>query len=356
MISVFDHPWLGGLFAEPECQALFSADIQLSYMLRIEAAYTRALGRVGRVDADAALATAREIEAAKIDMADLREGTARDGVVIPALVRQLKQLPGVSKEAVHKGMTSQDVIDTALAMTLGQLTDHLLVRLAVLVSAIEAQAQCYGDREIMGRTRMQAALPIPLSHRLQTWTGPLEAHKARLSALRPRVALLQMGGPVGTAGDLGEDAGKIVASMADDLGLGIPPLAWHVMREGLADFASTLSLISGSLGKIGMDLCLMAQQGIDEAAFSAVGGSSAMAHKNNPVLAELLVTLARFNATQVSAMHHAVVHEQERSGAAWTLEWMVLPQMAVATSLGLARSVELFGTIKSLGANSETNE
>lgn len=349
MISVFDHPWLGGLFAEADCQALFSSDAQLSHMLKVEAAFTRALGRVGRADPDVAEATARAIETAGIDVNDLRAGTAQDGVVIPALVRQLKRIPGVSREIVHRGMTSQDIIDTALALTLRQLTDQLLGHLETVIASIGTLDRRYGERPIMGRTRMQAALPIPLSHRLKTWVAPLDDHKARLNLLRPRVELLQLGGPVGTNEQLGDDAGEISKFMAQSLGLGAAPLAWHVMRDGLADYASTLSLISGSLGKIGVDLCLMAQQGLDEASFRAAGGSSAMAHKNNPVLAELLVTLARYNATQVSAMHHAVVHEQERSGMAWTLEWMVFPQMAVTTSLGLVKTAELVETIESLG-------
>ena len=75
-----------------------------------------------------------------------------------------------------------------------------------------------------------------------------------------------------------------------------------------------------------------------------------MPHKQNPVAAELLVTLARFNASQVSAMHHALVHEQERSGAAWSLEWMVLPQMMMATGRALAMTITLIKNVERIGA------
>jgi 3-carboxy-cis,cis-muconate cycloisomerase len=351
MISVFEHPWLGGLFADEASRALFSADIQLRHMLEIEAAFSRALGHVGKGPSDAAEETARAIEGAEIDLAALRDGTGKDGVVVPALVRQLKALPGVSSDLVHKGMTSQDVIDTSLSLTLKHLTDILIARLETAATGVQVLNRRYGTRRIMGRTRMQAALPVPLSHRFKTWADPLNTHAARLEAQRSGVELLQLGGPVGTAEELGDEAGEISKFMAKALGLQSLASSWHSQRDGIAEYASTLSLISGSLGKIGMDLCLMAQQGIDEASFASGGGSSAMAHKNNPVLAELLVTLARFNATQVSAMHHALVHEQERSGAAWTLEWMVLPQMAATTSLGLANAVELFEMITSLGSD-----
>ena len=74
-----------------------------------------------------------------------------------------------------------------------------------------------------------------------------------------------------------------------------------------------------------------------------------MAHKQNPVAAETLVALARFNASLVSGMNHALVHENERSGSAWTLEWMVLPQMVVASGTALATGTRLIGNIEKMG-------
>jgi 3-carboxy-cis,cis-muconate cycloisomerase len=122
------------------------------------------------------------------------------------------------------------------------------------------------------------------------------------------------------------------------------------MRENLADYANWLSLVTGSLGKMGQDIALMAQQGIDEIALSGGGGSSAMPHKQNPVLAETLVTQARFNATQLPAMHHALVHEQERSGSAWPLELMVLPAMVTTTGTALTHAHNLISQITRVGA------
>jgi 3-carboxy-cis,cis-muconate cycloisomerase len=122
------------------------------------------------------------------------------------------------------------------------------------------------------------------------------------------------------------------------------------MRDGIAEAGSLMSLITGTLGKMGQDICLMAQQGIDEIRIDGGGGSSAMPHKQNPVLAELLVTLARFNAVQVSGLHQAMIHEQERSGAAWTLEWMILPQMVQATGRALAVASALTTQIVDIGS------
>jgi 3-carboxy-cis,cis-muconate cycloisomerase len=109
-----------------------------------------------------------------------------------------------------------------------------------------------------------------------------------------------------------------------------------------------LSLITGSLGKIGQDIALLAQDG-EEIELAGGGGSSAMAHKQNPVAAETLVSLARFNATQLSGIHQALIHEQERSGGAWTLEWLILPQMVMSTAASLRLAQEVTGNIRQLG-------
>ncbi|RWC82675.1 MAG: 3-carboxy-cis,cis-muconate cycloisomerase, partial [Mesorhizobium sp.] len=123
---------------------------------------------------------------------------------------------------------------------------------------------------------------------------------------------------------------------------------WQSQRDALADLAGLMSLITGSLGKFGQDIALLAQGGVD-ISLSGGGGSSAMPHKQNPVKAEALVTLARFNATQLSGMHQALAHEQERSGSAWTLEWLLLPQMVVATAASLRLAAELAAQVESLG-------
>jgi len=200
----------------------------------------------------------------------------------------------------------------------------------------------------MGRTRMQAGLEINVAHRIQSWRQPLVDHLAGLETLTPRIARLQLGGAVGTRHGFGDDADRIATHMAQTLGLSAGPV-WHTDRSGISEYAGRLSLITGSLGKFGQEIALMAQQGIDEVTLTGGGGSSAMPHKSNPVLAELLVTLARFNASLIAGIHQALIPEQERSGAAWMLEWMILPQMAATTGRALTAADTLAHQIRQIG-------
>ena len=348
--SVFSHPWLSGLFADEQVSGLLSAETELANMLRVEQAYSQALGAAGIVSVATAEAAAAAIEGSQIDLASLKAGAARDGMAVPDMVRQLKgQTAPELHPAIHTGLTSQDVIDTALVLALRDALVVLEHRLQALQVDLGVLTDAFGDRELMGRTRMQAAVPITVADRIAAWTLPLGDHLLRLSELRPRLLKLQLGGAAGNNTVLGDKAGAVAQSMASYLGLSAPQRPWHAMRDGLGEYGSWLSLVSGTLGKLGQDMCLMAQQGIDDIHFSDGGGSSAMPHKQNPVLAELLVALARFNAGQLGTLHQALVHEQERSGAAWALEWMVLPQMTLSTARSLAAAKTLVMSVDSIG-------
>ena len=350
-ISAFDHPWLSGLFGDPVMAEVFSAQKQMAHMLAFEASWSRACGKFGLFDATKAADAAHAIETAKIDFADIAKGMSKDGVPVPRLIKQLKAT--APAEALHKGATSQDVVDTALAMTLREASDLIAGRMLDVVNQLKTLEVRFGGNPLMGRTRMQAATQITVRDRILTWHLPLAGHLERLETLRPKIEKVQIGGAAGDRKALGDKADDVVGEVAKSLNLAPTDKAWHAMREGVADYASFLSLVTGSLGKMGQDIVLMSQQGIEEITLSGGGGSSAMPHKQNPVAAELLVTLARFNATQVSAMHHAMVHEQERSGVAWSLEWMILPQMAMATARALAVALDLTQNVTHIGADGD---
>jgi 3-carboxy-cis,cis-muconate cycloisomerase len=345
--SPFDHPFLSGLLGDSEIASYFSAEADIRAMLSFEAALARAEATHGVIPAEAARAIGETCAGFTPDMKSLNAATARDGVVIPDLVRQLREAAGeeVAKH-LHFGATSQDVIDTSLMLRLKSVTFLFGGRLHAIVTGLTALERQFGANRLMGHTRMQAAIPITAADRIAAWRLPLETYRDRLTE---QTFPVQFGGAAGTLEKLGAEASAVRASLALELGLTDEP-QWQSRRSRLADLANLYSLISGSLGKFGQDVVLLAEAG-GEIELAGGGASSAMAHKQNPVAAETLVALARFNATQLSAIHHSLVHEQERSGAAWTLEWLVLPQMVMATAASLRLAKELTGNIKRLGTD-----
>lgn len=341
----------GGQFSDPTLAAEFSATAFARRMLAFETAWTRALARVGAVPEDEAAAALAAIAAFDPGaVAVLAQGSDRDGLPVPALVKALRQgLDAGPAKAIHSGATSQDVIDSAMALTLIAVTEALDARLATALTQLDDLAARFGPAPMMARTRMQAALPATVALRLDAWRRPLADHRARLVPLRAEFGRVQVGGAVGRR-DLPEGQGTAVAEeVARLLGLAPAPV-WHNDRSGPVAMGHWLTLVAGTAGKIGQDVALMAQQGVDELRLSGAGGSSAMPHKQNPVLAEAMIALARFVAAQQGLLAQAMVHEQERSGAAWALEWLTLPAMAEATGAALCHLTRLLGSIEGMGA------
>lgn len=345
-MAPFEHPFLGELLGDPETAALLSAETELALMLRFEAELAAAQAAHGLVPSEAAAAIAELCTSFSPDLASLRASTARDGVVVPELVRQLREALGVPHARwIHLGCTSQDVIDTCLALRLDRTIKLLDERLATLVAKLDELARSRGDRRLMGRTRMRRAKPILWSHKLASWREPLVRHRRRLAELRPRLLRLQLGGATGDRAELGPQAQAIADRLADALGLGRADRAWHAERDGIAELAGWLAAVAGSLGKLGQDVALLAQDEVGELVVLRGGGSSAMPHKVNPVAAETLVALARHAATLAPALQHALVHENERSGAAWTLEWLALPPLLMTTGAATRTALRLIGEL-----------
>ncbi|MEM7644715.1 MAG: lyase family protein [Pseudomonadota bacterium] len=197
-------------------------------------------------------------------------------------------------------------------------------------------------------------MPAAVSKRCQaffqgaTWRGPLERAGPRLDAAGGELRVFGGGGADGSGLRVAR-AEAVSAAMARRLDL-VPGPARHAQRDGWAAYGACLAGIAGAAGKVGLDLTLMAQQGVGDASLSSGGGSSAMPHKVNPVAAETAVALGRYAATISAGLGHAMLHEQERSGSAWMLEWMVLPQLQIAAGAALRHVATALGDVRSLGA------
>lgn len=349
MTNAFAGPGLfGSLFSDPSVASEFGAPAFTSRMLAFEAAWTQALGDCGIVPArDAALALAA-IKA--FSASDFAQGSMRDGLPVPMLVQALKKdLPKEAATAIHTGATSQDVMDTATVMTCLGVMDTFKTRIARILTQLDGVLDRWGANPLVARTRMQMALPATVTLRVDAWRRPLADHLMRAKTVCDDLSVVQIGGPIGARHTPHEQVKTCAETVAGNLGLALVPV-WQTDRSRIVGFGHWMTLVTGSLGKIGQDIALMAQQGVDEVSLSSVGGSSAMAHKKNPVLAETMVTLARYVAGQQGILAQAMIHEQERSGTAWALEWLTLPAMAEATGASLYHAEKLISSIKRIGA------
>ena len=315
-------------------------------MLVFEVALAEAGSEANLIPAESAAAIKARAASFVPDLARLASGMAQDGVVVPALLEQLRS--GLDEPAgrdLHKGATSQDVIDASMAMRFQGISLVIDRRLEALVDAFAGWRIRDGERAVMAHTRMQAARTVRFSRKLSSWSDPLVRSRLRREEIAPRAFALRMGGATGDRSGFGPNPDALCNAVAGKLKLWPAPAALHSERDGIVEFADWLSLVTGALGKFGADVTLALQSEVGELALAGGGGSSAMPHKNNPVGAELLVTLARFNATLVSGLHHCLIHENERSGSAWSLEWMLLPQMAMATGASTRTALDLLGKL-----------
>ena len=332
----FDSRLYGGLFADPETAALLDDAAQLRAMLDVEAALAEAEAACEVIPAEAGQRIAAVARDLTLDPASLAEATARDGIPVPALVAALRQaVGGEAASFVHWGATSQDVMDTGLVLRLRRILTLFDGRLKKLCSALAQRALAERDTVTGAHTRHQQATPTTLGLIMAGWRAPLQRHRDRLAELRPRLEVLSFGGASGTLAALGDRALAVEAELAQRLTLAVPPLPWHSQRDGLIELSGWLALVTGSLGKIAGDVLLAGQSEVGELREAGGGGSSTMPQKANPVRSEAILALARLNAGLAGQMQLTALHHQERDGAAWQQEWLILPQMLLACGAAL---------------------
>lgn len=346
-ITPFDSALWRGLYGDADLQPLFSDSAEIRAMLLVEGALARAQGRAGLIPETAAEFIGRAAETVMIDPAGLAKGAAAAGVPAPALVAAFRAAMEAPEHArhVHFGATSQDIVDTGLALRLRRALEIIGARLAALIDALAAKAAAEAETPMAARTRSQIATPTSLGARIAVWRAPLLRCRDRLEALKPRLLRVSLAGASGALAAMGPEGPRVAALMAEDLRLAHDPVPWHAARDNIAELGGALTLLTGALGKIGLDLMLMTRSEIAEVSAGAPGGSSTMPHKANPVAPEALVTLARANAGIVGRLYDAQLHAEERDGAAWALEWLTLPQIVIAAGAALTHAAGLIGTL-----------
>ena len=334
MTGLFD-----GTFARGPVAAALTDEAWLRAMLQVEAALARAAAGLGLVPVTAADAVgAACADPAGLDLATVVARAADAGNPVPPLVRALQGAVGPrDSAAVHVGATSQDVLDTALLLLAREGLDRLDGLLQGAGDTAVRLAEQHRDDVLMGRTLMQQALPTTFGLKAAGWAAGLDAVRERVAEVRASLPV-QYGGAVGTLAGSGGSGIALRAALAAELELETTPAAWHTMRLPIADLAGLLGAVAGVVATIAVDVVLLGQTEVAELAeVSATrGGSSVMAHKQNPVAAISARACARRAPGLVATLLSAMEQEHERAAGAWQSEWPTLAELL--RSVGSAAS------------------
>lgn len=335
------------LFADDETAALFTDSAEIRAMLLVEGALARVQGKLGIIPETAGAFIDRASREVQIDPAALAAETATNGVPVPALVAAFRKAMNAPDHAqyLHWGATSQDIMETGLALRLRRVTQIWDDRLGALIAALGRLADSHADLPMAARTYGQAATPTSFGAVIAGWGHPLIRHRARLAQIRQDIATVSLGGAAGTLSAMGAEGPQIRAALAQALELADPGHSWHAERDRMDGFAAWMAGLAVSLGKLGEDLIIMAQSGINEIRLEGAGGSSTMPQKQNPVGPSVLVALARQAVALSAAIQNAGIHRQQRDGAAWFVEWLTVPQLCISTGRSIALALDLAGRI-----------
>jgi 3-carboxy-cis,cis-muconate cycloisomerase len=332
-VNPADSAVFGTLYGSDAMRAVFDDSAYFRRMLDVEAALARVQGGLGLIPAEAASAIAAAAAHTVLDPAELAASVRNVGYPVVAVVKALTRAAGPEAGRwTHWGATTQDILDTALALQIADALTLLRADLLGTVAALARLAETHRDSVMAGRTHLQHALPITFGLKCAVWLLPLAQHVERLDQLRPRVELVQFGGAVGTLASLGTNGLAVMQGLAAELGLGCPPLPWHVARDGVAEAVGFLGLLCGSLSKFAADVILLAQTEVAEVAEPHApgrGGSSTMPQKRNPIASEYILAAGRGVQAMVPLMQNAMAQDHERGTGPWQAEALALPQAFV---------------------------
>ena len=317
-------------------------------MLDFECALSAAEAENGVIEDDAAEIIGSCCDVLKFDLTRLSEEAVQHGTVVIPLVRQLTQLvAGKDKNAsgwVHFGTTSQDVIDTAMILQLKKAFRFMETDILRLDAGLKLLAEKHEKTVMIGRTLMQPAVPITFGQKVNGWRSAILRSWRRIENASAETFLLQLGGAAGNLSAFGDKGGVVTESCAKRLELGLPDNVWHVHRDRLVAFCSSVGIMVGSLGKMATDVSLLMQPEIGEA-FEPFetdrGSSSAMPHKRNPVSCLTALSASKRVPHLVATLFDVMPQEHERALGGWQAEWTTIPAIMEAAAGSLASMADV---------------
>ena len=348
--SPLDSGLYRDLFTDVEVARLFTDSAEVRAMLLVEGALAKAQAKHGLIPEISAAAIQRAAMEVQIDPTGLAAETACSAVPVPALVaafRTAMEAPEHS-QYIHWGATSQDIMDTALALRLRQVMALFDARIRSVLTSLATLAEDHAETPMAGRTYGQLATPTSFGALAASWGAPLLGPVRQRSDIARDLLHVSLSGAAGTLSVMEDKGPDVRASLAEALKLSDPGGTWHSNRSAIAQFAGWMTMVASALGKMGEDLLILTQSGIDEIDLTGTGSSSTMPQKANPVAPSALVALARHAVGLNATLQAAPMHRLQRDGAAWLTEWLTLPQLCQTLGGALRVADE---TLQGLGPN-----
>ncbi len=340
--TIVDSRIFGNIFSTDAMRRVWSDENRTAKYIDVERALAIVQGRLGIIPQEAAAEIVRNCDLGKFDLDKLRAQTERIGYPILGVVSQLNALcRDRLGEYCHWGATTQDVTDTATVLQIREALALVEADLAALSAALAALARRYRDTPVVGRSNLQQAIPVTFGYKMATILAAVERHRERLAQLKPRVLVGEFGGACGTLASLDRGAMETQAGLMAELGLGQPAIAWHTVRDGIAEVGAFLGLVGGTLGKIAMDVKLMMQTEVAEVFEPFAhgrGSSSTMPQKRNPISSCYIHAAVSVVRQHAAALMDAMVADHERSTGPWEIEWIVLPEAFCLTAGALKQT------------------
>ena len=334
---VFGHLW-----ATDETRELFSDAGRTRAWIGIIATLAAVQGELGIIPAQAAeeLATMDDV-----DLDAVGEQTRATGHSTLGLIRVLRRdLGPEAADWIYYGATVQDVTDTWFGLVMQRILTIARRELEAIETALTAHAEAHRGTLMLGRTHGQPGLPITFGFKAAQWAAEIRRHRTRIDEAEPRLVVGQLAGAVGTLSAFGDQGLELRALFLERLGLNVPDTSWLTARDRIAEYASLLALITGTLAKLGNEVYNLQRPELgelSEAPTEGVVGSITMPQKRNPERSEHLWTLARVVRAGAGLALEGLVGEHERDGASWKTEWQLLPQASAAAATALQYAREL---------------
>ena len=325
---IMDSPIFGNAWHSDEMRAIFDDLPLLQGWLDVIVALAESQAELGFIPADALPEIKRVCRIELLDLAAVQGGYAETGHSMLGLIRELQKLcHDTAGEWLYYGATVQDITDTATALALRKVWRIVLRDLRQIESDLLALAVAHRETPMSGRTHGQPGLPITFGYKIAVWISEIRRHLERLKEIEKRLGEGQLAGGVGSLSSYGARGLELQANFLTRLGLRAPLISWINARDTQVELMNLFTLIAATFDKIGHEIYNLQRPEIGEVREGFVPGtvgSITMPHKRNPEIAEHLGTLARMIRHQTHCLAESLVHDHERDGRAWKVEWGVI--------------------------------